>query len=241
MSPCAHSASGMHLAGGTAQLEHGQVSGSMGTRFPVGFLLPPVSGRGGNISQPRSAPASLCPAFQHQDVLLRRALTSTVTASFASHSPLFHPPLSSTPLLSSTASPKAQGQILKPDTLSPFHHLPVNPLWAQTPSFQAQSPPQGEFEGSAIWDDGWIFLEGFHRRINQRDFYPPAPWHLGISAKCDPSPAGCAGLGTQAKATPNSCRKHFSPFPWPDFSLCTQVAPYVPVPPALPGAGVSFS
>lgn len=150
MSPRAHSASGMHLAGGTAQLEHGQVSGSMGKRFPVGFLLPLVSGRGGNILQPRSAPASLCPAaaaFQHQDVLLRRAHISTVTASSASHSPLFTPSILP-PLPSSTASSKARGQILKPDTVPISSPPSKSPLWAQTP----RPPTPGTISPSgAIW------------------------------------------------------------------------------------------
>lgn len=181
MSPRAHSASGMHLAGGTAQLEHGQVSGSMGTRFPVGFLLSPVSGRGGNISQPRSALASLCPAaavFQQQDVLLRGAHSSAVTASSASHS--FPSPLSSPPLPSSIASPKAQGQILKPDTLSPFHHLPVNPHSGQTPPTPGTiSPSRGIWKFSPLRRRMDV-LEGFDRRINQRDFYPAAPRHRGV-------------------------------------------------------------
>lgn len=35
---------------------------SMRAMFPVGFLLPPISGWGGNTTQPHSARVSLCPA-----------------------------------------------------------------------------------------------------------------------------------------------------------------------------------
>lgn len=74
-------------------LHRGQVSGSMGARFPVGFLLPPVSGQAGNISQPRSAPVSLCPAGSSIPALGHAAESSDLHCPdhSSSHSPLFLP------------------------------------------------------------------------------------------------------------------------------------------------------
>lgn len=159
---------------------HGQVSGSMGARFPVGFLLLPVSGQGGNISWPCSALASFCPAGGSIPAPERATESSDLRCPGPFHLSLssFPPPPSFSPSPSSTASLKVEGQFPKPAIPSPFpsttskSHSGHNPptLGTTPPPPGTTPPPLGKFGGSALSDEGRILGGGVDLRINKRDF-----------------------------------------------------------------------
>lgn len=160
-SSLACSAGGMHLAGGTAQLEHSiPWSGQRlhGSEVSCGISAPSCFRTGWKyLSAPLSSGIPLsCRRLCSSTETCCRELRPVLSQPPPPLAPLFSTPSSFSPSPSSSASLKARGKTQNQLHQPSFHHLPVNPLSGHKPLLQAQ-PSLWRSLGSQPSDKGWLF------------------------------------------------------------------------------------